>query len=99
MFPNKKASFKIANRESLSKSATEEVKGESRTPSLERSEVETLETRASEESHISFDVNNAFKFKIMMIGSMASGKSDMMARYYEKNAHEMFLDLTNGGMI
>ena len=35
----------------------------------------------------------------MMIGSMSSGKSDMMARYFDKNPHDLFLELTNGGMI
>ena len=58
--------------------------------------VETLETLATEASESVMP--NVFKFKTMMIGSMSSGKSDMMARYFNKNPHDLFLELTNGGM-
>jgi hypothetical protein len=43
--------------------------------------------------------NPMVKFKMMMIGDLSAGKSDMMAKYFGKNAHEMFMALTEGGMI
>ena len=43
--------------------------------------------------------NPMVKFKMMMIGDLSAGKSDMMAKYFGKNAHEMFMSLTEGGMI
>ena len=43
--------------------------------------------------------NPMVKFKMMMIGDLSAGKSDMLAKYFGKNAHEMFMSLTEGGMI
>ena len=39
------------------------------------------------------------KFKMIMIGDLSAGKSDMMAKYFGKNSHKMFMSLTEGGMI
>ena len=36
---------------------------------------------------------------MMMIGDLSAGKSDMMAKYFGKNPHDMFMDLTESGMI
>jgi len=34
-----------------------------------------------------------------MIGDLSAGKSDMMAKYFDRNPHDMFMSLTEGGMI
>jgi hypothetical protein len=39
------------------------------------------------------------KFKMMMIGDLSAGKSDMMAKYFGRGPHEIFMALTEGGII
>jgi len=39
------------------------------------------------------------KFKMMMIGDLSAGKSDMMAKYFGRSPHEIFMSLTEGGII
>ena len=39
------------------------------------------------------------KFKMMMIGDLSAGKSDMMAKYFGRSPHEIFMCLTEGGII
>jgi GTPase SAR1 family protein len=39
------------------------------------------------------------KFKMMMIGDLSAGKSDMMAKYFQKTPQEVFMSLTEGGII
>lgn len=39
------------------------------------------------------------KFKMMMIGDLSSGKSDLMAKYFGFTTHEIFMRLTEGGII
>jgi len=34
------------------------------------------------------------KFKMMMIGDLSAGKSDMMAKYFGRSPHEIFMSLT-----
>jgi len=36
---------------------------------------------------------------MMMIGDLSAGKSDMMAKYFDKSPHEIFMELTEGGII
>ena len=31
------------------------------------------------------------KFKMMMIGDISAGKTDMMAKYFKKSTHEIFI--------
>jgi len=45
------------------------------------------------------ELNPSVKFKMIMIGDLSAGKSDMMAKYFGKNPHDMFMSLTEGGMI
>ena len=42
--------------------------------------------------------NPIVKFKMIMIGDVAAGKSDMMAKYFGKSPHDVFMSLTEGGM-
>lgn len=39
------------------------------------------------------------KFKMMMMGDLSAGKSDMMARYFEQDNHSIFAELTAKGMV
>ena len=39
------------------------------------------------------------RFKMIMIGDLSAGKSDMMAKYFQKTPHEIFMSLTEGGII
>jgi hypothetical protein len=36
---------------------------------------------------------------MIMIGDLSAGKSDMMAKYFGKNPHDVFLALSEGGMF
>ena len=44
------------------------------------------------------DSNPSVKFKMIMIGDLSAGKSDMMAKYFGKSPHDIFMSLTEGGM-
>ena len=39
------------------------------------------------------------KFKMMMMGDLSAGKSDMMARYFAQDNHSIFAELTAKGMV
>lgn len=39
------------------------------------------------------------KFKMMMMGDLSAGKSDMMARYFGQDNHSIFAELTAKGMV
>ena len=39
------------------------------------------------------------KFNMMMMGDTSAGKSDMMARYFAKDIHSIFSELTKNGIV
>jgi GTPase SAR1 family protein len=43
--------------------------------------------------------NADFKFKMMMIGDLSAGKTDMMAKYFGKTSHEIFITLTEDAIV
>ena len=59
--------------------------------SLSGSVLETEESKSGERQMV--------RFKMIMIGDLSAGKSDMMAKYFDRNPHDMFMSLTEGGMI
>ena len=63
----------------------------SRSRELSGSILETEESKSGE--------NPSVRFKMIMIGDLSAGKSDMMAKYFGRNPHDMFMSLTEGGMI
>jgi hypothetical protein len=63
----------------------------SRSRELSGSVLDTEESKGGE--------NPRVKFKMIMIGDISSGKSDMMAKYFGRNQYDMFMSLTEGGMI
>ena len=63
----------------------------SRSRELSGSILETEESKGGESPSV--------RFKMIMIGDLSAGKSDMMAKYFGRNPHDMFMSLTEGGMI
>ena len=51
------------------------------------------------DSILEMDGDASVKFKMMMIGDLSAGKSDMMAKYFGRSPHEIFMSLTEGGII
>jgi GTPase SAR1 family protein len=50
--------------------------------------------------HSSVSVSVSRKsFKMMMIGDVSAGKSDMMARYFEQENHTIYAELKANGLV